>query len=117
MVKVHRERILEVAADYSDALMHKYVAEEPVTPQEIRAALREGGAEGLDPNPLFDTDWYRARNPEVDASGVNPLLHYVRSGAPRISSRISPVSWPGGAVCSPALGCAAPSTWCGRGCS
>jgi elongation factor G len=41
MVKVHRERILEVAADYSDALMHKYVAEEPVTPQEIRAALRE----------------------------------------------------------------------------
>ncbi len=39
-VKIHRERILEVAADYSEALMHKYVAEEPVTPEEIRAALR-----------------------------------------------------------------------------
>ncbi len=40
LVKVHRDRILEVAADYSDELMHKYVAEEPVTPQELRAALR-----------------------------------------------------------------------------
>ncbi len=39
--KLHRERILEAAADYSEALMQKYVAEEPVTPQEIRAALRE----------------------------------------------------------------------------
>jgi len=39
--KLHREKILEVAADYSEALMQKYVAEEPVTPQEIRAALRE----------------------------------------------------------------------------
>ncbi len=37
----HREKILEVAADYSEELMQKYVAEEPVTPQEIRAALRE----------------------------------------------------------------------------
>ena len=40
-VKLHREKILEVAADYSDIVMHKYVAEEPVAPQEIRAALRE----------------------------------------------------------------------------
>jgi elongation factor G len=39
-VKTHREKIIEVAADYSEQLMHKYVAEEPITPQEIKAALR-----------------------------------------------------------------------------
>jgi GT2 family glycosyltransferase/glycosyltransferase involved in cell wall biosynthesis len=43
--------------------------------------LRNGAAEGRDPNPLFDTDWYLARNPDVAAAGINPLVHYLRNGA------------------------------------
>jgi GT2 family glycosyltransferase/tetratricopeptide (TPR) repeat protein len=30
---------------------------------------------------LFDSDWYLARNPDVAASGTNPLVHYLRHGA------------------------------------
>lgn len=31
-------------------------------------------------NPLFDRDWYRRQNPDVRASGMNPLLHYLKHG-------------------------------------
>jgi O-antigen biosynthesis protein len=30
---------------------------------------------------LFDRNWYLERNPDVRASGVNPLRHYIRHGA------------------------------------
>jgi hypothetical protein len=43
---------------------------------------------------MFDTTWYLARYPDVAASGVNPLDHYLRRGAsegrdpsPRFSTR------------------------------
>src|SRR5210317_946056 len=37
----YREKMLEVAADYSESVMDKYVAEEPVAPEEVKAALRK----------------------------------------------------------------------------
>ncbi len=43
--------------------------------------LTVGGAEGRDPNPLFDTAWYVEQNPDVAREGANPLLHYLLSGA------------------------------------
>lgn len=36
---------------------------------------------GFDPGPLFDPAWYLETYPDVAASGVNPLLHYVAIGA------------------------------------
>ena len=30
---------------------------------------------------LFDAEWYRSRNPDVAASGLDPLRHYVEFGA------------------------------------
>jgi|GEM_PF-668184 len=30
---------------------------------------------------LFDADWYRERYPDVVASGIDPVLHYVRYGS------------------------------------
>ena len=30
---------------------------------------------------LFDRDWYRRQNPDVDARGVDTLLHYILRGA------------------------------------
>ena len=35
----------------------------------------------LDPNPLFDTDWYVAKRPEAAGRGNVPLLHYLSRGA------------------------------------
>ena len=43
--------------------------------------LQSGAAEGRDPLPFFDSDWYLANNPEVAKAGINPLVHYVQSGA------------------------------------
>jgi lipopolysaccharide biosynthesis protein len=75
--------------------------------------LRWGAKKGLDPHPLFDSDWYLANNPDVAADGVNPLIHYLRSGAaerrapnPLLHYVLSGASWestsrPG--VCVPDL--------------
>ena len=30
---------------------------------------------------LFDRDWYLGKYPDVAASGMNPILHYLRHGA------------------------------------
>ncbi|WP_197424787.1 DUF563 domain-containing protein [Bordetella sp. N] len=40
-----------------------------------------GGFAGLNPNPLFHSEWYLERYPDVRAAGINPLVHYVRHGA------------------------------------
>ncbi|MEE4377976.1 MAG: glycosyltransferase [Candidatus Competibacteraceae bacterium] len=37
--------------------------------------------EGRDPNPLFDSGWYLQQNVDVAESGINPLAHYLSSGA------------------------------------
>ena len=42
--------------------------------------LRQGANEGRDPHPLFDTDWYLERYPEVRGAGVNPLQHFLDVG-------------------------------------
>lgn len=41
-----------------------------------RIAVREIFASGL-----FDADWYRARHPDVAASKLDPVTHFVRHGA------------------------------------
>ena len=41
--------------------------------------LRTGAALGLDPHPLFCTQYYVTRNPGIDAD-VNPLVHYLTQG-------------------------------------
>ena len=45
----------------------------------VRHYLRSGADMGLDPNPLFSTRYYLARNPDV-AGRVNPLVHYLFHG-------------------------------------
>ena len=43
--------------------------------------LDQGGFQGRDPHPFFDSDWYLEKNPDVATAGLNPLLHYIRHGA------------------------------------
>ena len=40
-----------------------------------------GAFAGKNPNPLFDTEYYRDNIPGADRSGQNPLAHYLRQGA------------------------------------
>jgi GT2 family glycosyltransferase len=41
--------------------------------------LEHGAAEGLDPNPFFDTSYYAERCPESARDGKNPLVHFIRT--------------------------------------
>ena len=49
----------------------------------------------LDPHPLFDSDWYIKRNPDVVAAGMNPLEHYLQFGhfEERDPNRLFVVRW------------------------
>jgi hypothetical protein len=40
-----------------------------------------GAAEGRNPNAVFNTKEYLAANPDVAASGMNPLTHFLQYGA------------------------------------
>jgi len=40
-----------------------------------------GVFEGKNPNPLFDTEYYLDKYPDVIVSGQNPLAHFIRHGA------------------------------------
>ena len=51
--------------------------------------LRTGAKLGFDPHPVFDTKWYLETYPDVRRAGINPLLHYLRSGR-REGRRTSP---------------------------
>ncbi|WP_291841585.1 glycosyltransferase [Maricaulis sp.] len=42
--------------------------------------IRVGSVAGLQPHPLFDVEWYLAKNPDVRASGLNPLHHFLSMG-------------------------------------
>lgn len=48
--------------------------------ETLRAFVRLGAAQVLQPHPLFDSHWYLDNNPDVAAIGVNPLFHYLTSG-------------------------------------
>lgn len=50
-----------------------------VTTPEGYAA--EGWSSDLDPNPLFDTDFYRTQVSPADAEGLSPAEHYCAHGA------------------------------------
>ena len=42
--------------------------------------LNSGWAKGYDPSPFFSTADYLAKNPDVKAAAVNPLLHFEKFG-------------------------------------
>ena len=45
-----------------------------------RTTTASAAREGRDPNAFFSTSWYLSLNPDVRASGVNPLDHYHSTG-------------------------------------
>ena len=65
----YRERILETAAEFDDALMEKYFKGQEITPEECYRALRKATIHH-DLVPVFCGSSYRNK-------GVQPLLHAV----------------------------------------
>ncbi|WP_207540763.1 alpha/beta hydrolase family protein [Sabulicella rubraurantiaca] len=46
----------------------------------LRVAMEAAGTTGRNPAPLFDRDFYLARNPDVAAAGVDAQTHYEQFG-------------------------------------
>lgn len=68
-------------SDLFDADWYQRTTASDLSPnQAARHYLREGAARGLNPGPLFDGGWYLGNNADVAEAGLNPLLHYLRSG-------------------------------------
>lgn len=60
-----------------------------------RHYLEYGAAEGRNPGPDFDTNFYLEQNPDVLAAGMNPLVHFLRHGESEgrlpLPERVNPV--------------------------
>jgi len=48
--------------------------------------LNNGGKEGRDPGPNFQSGWYLYTNNDVKEAGMNPLVHYLKYG--RVEGRV-----------------------------
>ena len=55
-----------------------YGLDETVDP--ARHYLETGWEQGFDPTPWFSTRYYLRANPDVLENGINPFVHYVKSG-------------------------------------
>jgi len=60
---------------------------DPITHYVVR-----GAAQGLDPNPLFDTSAYVEQNPAAAAPAENPLVHLIRSRGEAVKPRFPDAS-------------------------
>jgi hypothetical protein len=43
--------------------------------------LEEGWTLGLNPHPLFNSNYYLNTYPDIRAAGINPLVHFITNGA------------------------------------
>lgn len=66
LAKEYQGKIVEAAADYSESLMEKYVAEQDISPQELKVALRKATLD-LNIIPVFCGSAFKNK-------GVQPLL-------------------------------------------
>jgi elongation factor G len=73
LVKEYREKILEVAADYSESIMEKYLAEEEITPEEIKTALRRATLE-LKIIPVFCGSAFKNKGVQLLLDGIVDFL-------------------------------------------
>jgi GT2 family glycosyltransferase/glycosyltransferase involved in cell wall biosynthesis len=46
----------------------------------LREFFLDPGCRAYSPSVYFDSDFYLAQNPDVEAAGINPLVHYVMHG-------------------------------------
>jgi hypothetical protein len=51
-------------------------------PDAITHYLTSGARDNRPPHPLFDLEWYRATNPDLDTTALTPLGHFAMLGEP-----------------------------------
>lgn len=76
-------RLIETVATsgYFDGDYYRAQLPDPIHPDDlIRHYVETGWREPLNPSARFDTASYLAVNHDVRASGMNPLVHYLRFG-------------------------------------
>ncbi len=69
-------------SDYFDqkAYQEKYLKEGDDDLTALEHFCTIGWLKGCSPSPRFSIEWYLENNPDVKASGINPLLHFLRYG-------------------------------------
>lgn len=70
-----------------------YLAQLPLAERETPPLVHyvtEGWRARLKPHPLFDPAWYLRQDPELEASGREPLSHFLEKGAAR---GLDPSGW------------------------
>ncbi|MFT4934704.1 MAG: hypothetical protein ACI9LT_001389 [Pseudoalteromonas distincta] len=70
-----------------------YLAQLPLAEREgppLVHYVTVGWRLGLKPHPLFDPAWYLRQDPKIEASGREPLSHFLLEGADR---RLDPSGW------------------------
>lgn len=55
--------------------------------QPVLHFLEQGGKQGLNPAPWFDSSWYLKQHKDVQQAGINPLVHYLQHGLAEGRSR------------------------------
>lgn len=55
--------------------------------QPVLHFLEQGGKQGFNPAPWFDSRWYLKHYTDVQQAGINPLLHYLQHGLAEGRSR------------------------------
>ena len=71
-----------MAQRLGDAVRNPFILWWRILVMRSLAPLRDREAIGIiDGSGLFDRRWYLERNPDVAASGIDPIEHYVRHGA------------------------------------
>ena len=77
------------------AVASKYLADSADAPnapiqRRVSEILTVGARQLRESSPVFDPDYYLASNPDVAASGMDPLVHYLAFGLPEGRSPTPP---------------------------
>ena len=72
-------RLVESSPLFDDAF-YRQLAKIDGSTRAADHYLSKGWRAGLDPSPFFDTRFYIGRYSDVEAAGINPLIHYLRHG-------------------------------------
>ncbi len=81
--RVRRKRNIDLVAFSGLFDRDYYLSQHPTAANGVDPVahyVEHGVAQGLDPNPWFDTSFYLENNPDVVRSGMNPLAHYHACG-------------------------------------
>ena len=72
----------ELVRQYFDAAFYQTMYPgAAATPEEAQSHyMREGFIQGFDPHPDFSSRFYLESNEDVRATGINPFVHFLRTG-------------------------------------